>query len=1073
MVISEIALGLFTNLLSDKAREIFGEFYTPSLKAYNEAIEKLSKKYNLSENKIDKFLRRENVKVAIKEYLENPNDQGILKSINDELLLSLNKNAFSKMRASSILSDFFDMLYTEIESNPLLSDGHLYKMLKQTCQTVNDVHKEVHETHDGIIKIDSKVNKIEIKVDEIHKEIKNGNNPQDTTLLYVKDMYDNFCRYKNLDCYIDMRCTDDAQNVVMIDNYVKKWLEDEKYPVLAILGDFGTGKTTYVYNLVKRFAAQYIDNNDSYLPVLIRLKDFTKDCKKVEDLLNIDYTLNILSINEFRKKLDSGKILFIFDGFDELPNDTIGIFKKVNSQASKRNKIVITSRTHYFEYKKEEKRSLHPKSTDFTGILLDDDYKVRIVYINLFTEDDIRKYLEKKFGNSWEAKYEIINKTYNLRDLSSRPILLDLITRTLPELSLTTEDITLSKIYDKYINGCMDREKDKEKWNDVDPKYVYVLMEELSFKMFCENKTVITLGELKKIIYQKFSDDIIKIWINIKDLEEKIRTASFIYRDSDDNFMFMHKSFMEFFIAKKISEEINKGIINRNSLGKMVITQEIINFIKELIKNKSNLLNIIEYTRGKTEDETGFLGGNAITLLKYLNHDFRKNDFSSTVLSGADLSNCNLSNTCFRNSLMKNVKLSDSILKFTDFTEANLVGTILDTTSKFTYLAWSPNCKYFATIGDDDIVRIWDASNYRQVKLFHSQDSPKYLSWSKELPLLICGNSNGSLNIWNVENEKLYARINFQQSSISAIAQSDDRLICGDLDGYVFAYDLEILKEIQQIVIKGTQQIKKNGYISKLVSIDSFGYILISSGDGLEALNSRDLRSISLIGKDETPFCVDEKANKIIYTEWDPKLPDWNEEKITYTHKLYSGKISSLEAKELRNWDCRYYEIRDDDDHWNNKDISEEFEVIEICGDPQSGDYSLILYEHSYLWDADGYYECTVDDIYTLIIVNDNRVVKKILLDHIRSHSWYGERKSYSHHISNLCYSPDGSKITYLKSGEIKIINSDLSKDSFGEHIKIIKRSINCEEIIINDTIGLDDKQIKFIQENCSKIFRT
>lgn len=1044
MMISEVAVGLFTNLLSDTAKEKLGKLYTPSSKAYNKAVKELSKKYNLSEGEIDDYLRQKNVKMAVKEYLENPNNQGILKNLTDEFLSSLNRDIIFKTRASSILNEFFDILYSEIKKDPELRNFYELNIQEHIFQTVQEMHHDFKG---------------------MRKEINNTNNPQDTTLVYAKNIYERFTNFKNLACYIDLRCTDDAQNVVLIDKYIEKWLDEKEYPILAILGDFGTGKTTYVTNLIKQFSKRYIEDNNFYLPVLIELKNFTK-VWNLEDLIKNNNIAYGLSIDDFSKKFRNGKILFVLDGFDELPKDTIEKFNEIYSRVSDRHKIVITSRTHYFKYKEDEKSSLNPPSIGDTGMSLKDEYKLKLIYVNLFMEDDIKKYLEKSFGNNCEDKYEIIKRIYNLSDLSRRPILLNIIVQTLPELSKVAGDINHSELYNIFTNKWMNREKKK----DLDPKYVSVLMEDLAFKMFDENKSKITIDELYELIDRKFSAEIIKEKVNIDDFYKKIRAASFIYRDSDDNFTFMHKSFMEFFIAKKFSKEINKGIKDHNSLGKIVVTSEISNFIKEMINDKSSLWSIIEYTRGKTEEKVGFLGGNAITLLNNLKEDLRSRDFSLTVLSGADLSNCDLSYTCFRKSLLRNIKLSDSILKFADFSEADLTGAILDTTSKFNYFTWSPDGRYLATAGDDDIIRIWDAYTYRQLRIFCNEEDPKCLSWTRKYPLLICGNSNGSLHIWNVEDGNLYARISFYLDSISSITLCEDHLIYGDLGGHIVGYDLKPFEEGQAIVTEKAQRIKRNGKINKIVSVDPLGYIILSSGDGLEILDLNNLRTISLICKNETPFCVDKNEN-VIYTETDPQFRDWRK-KEDYLYKLYSRKISSAEVEELYTWECSfYYRERDDIDNlWGTLEENEEYEIVDICKSPYNDDYSLIFYKHLYCYDFDAYYEYTEDDIYDLIIVNEKNLLKRIPLDCRRFHSGYHENKISSHSYSNLCYSPDGSKIAYLEAGEIKIINSDRSKDSFGEFVQVIKRNINCEGIKIHNSKGLNDKQIKFIQENSKQI---
>lgn len=1080
MVISDIAVGLFINLLSDNAREILGDFYTPSLKAYNKAVEKLSKKYPQNDKEIKNFLQLKNVKAAIKEYLEHPESSDLLIILTDEFLTSFYKNIFLKERASSILNDFFDFLNTAIIEDPELRDrltshrvNQTYQIVQETNGSVNGIKDAVHEIEEVVhategalqvtIKVQTntleEVQKLRQEVKEIHIKNKDAKNFPDSTLEYARNIYKGFSEFKNLALYIDMRCTDDEKNVVLLDNYVEEWLIERKYPVLAILGDFGTGKTTYVTNLVKRLSSQYINNKNSYLPILVRLKDFTK-LKTVEDIKDANVT-NGLCKEDFDKKLENGKILFVFDGFDELPKDTKGNFNEIYSLTSKKNKVLITSRTHYFKNREEEKPDLNPDSMDYTGISLKDEYKVKTVYVNLFTEDDIKKYFEKKFSDSWEIKYKMMTRVYNLSDLSKRPILLDLIVQTLSEFSPTTGDITQGKLYDEYINLWMKRESKKR----VDPKYVSILMEELAFKMFCENKYVITWKELSDIIHQKFSAEIMERRVNFEDLNEKIRTASFINRDSDDNFTFMHNSFMEFFVAKKLSEEINKGIMDCNSLGRIIITPEIIGFIKDMVNDKINLLKIIEYTKEKG-DETRFLGGNAITLLKYLNHDFRKQNFSSMILSCADLSNCDLSDTCFKNSVLKNIKLSDSILKCADFSEADLSEAMLDTTSKFICFTWSPDSKYFATAGDDDIVRIWDASTYRQIKIFETPSTPTCLGWSKKYPILAIGNSNGSLYLWNVEDGELYARISFYSDSISSIALYGDRLIWGDMGGHIVCYDQKPFEEGRPILLEKAQQIKRNGNINKLVLVDSLGYIIVSSGDGLEILNCSNLSTVTLIGKNETPFCFNEIDTNVIYTEFEPK-------KIEYDFcNLYSREIPSLKVDKLHTWACSYesnypfeYYIESDNYYKEIEGTYDIFKVIDICGKPHSAEYSLILYRNNGFSSIRHIHK---NDKYCLIIMNKNKVVKKILLHD----SFYSPlRESYS--VSNLCYSTDGSKIAYIEAGEIKIIDADQAKDSFGELVKVIKRNINCEGIKIHNAKGLNDKQIKFLQENSKHITKT
>lgn len=93
---------------------------------------------------------------------------------------------------------------------------------------------------------------------------------KDTSVEYAKNISSRFSTFENLAYYIDLKCYyDDAQDIVLIDKYVEKWLGEKNYSVLAILGDSGTGKTTYVTNLIKQFADRYVEDNNFYLPIII------------------------------------------------------------------------------------------------------------------------------------------------------------------------------------------------------------------------------------------------------------------------------------------------------------------------------------------------------------------------------------------------------------------------------------------------------------------------------------------------------------------------------------------------------------------------------------------------------------------------------------------------------------------------------------------------------------------------------------------------------------------------------------------------------------------------------------
>ena len=112
-----------------------------------------------------------------------------------------------------------------------------------------------------------------------------------------------------------------------INNYITEWLNDDSRKFLAILGEYGTGKTTLCGFIAHELAIGSLKNrnnlkiNDSLkrIPILLPLRNFREEL--LDDFIVAQlnrFGIKDISYPEFLDKVKSGEFVILFDGFDEM-----------------------------------------------------------------------------------------------------------------------------------------------------------------------------------------------------------------------------------------------------------------------------------------------------------------------------------------------------------------------------------------------------------------------------------------------------------------------------------------------------------------------------------------------------------------------------------------------------------------------------------------------------------------------------------------------------------------------------------------------------------------------------------
>lgn len=601
----------------------------------------------------------------------------------------------------------------------------------------------------------------------------------------------------------------DGRGEGTINALVDAWLEDDTRKHLSILGDYGTGKSSFCLKLTYELAKKYVENpNDSRIPIFISLQGYVQ-AVNIEDLITklfIDpYGIPIRAFSDFRKMMEVGKFVLIFDGFDEMAartdrGRTRQNLEELNRVIIGKSKTILTCRTHYFTSQKEITDTLSPAHDTALMRLLRTESNFEVFFLEELSEDQIKKYVRQYEPRDSELILKKIQDTYDLKDLAKRPILLNMIVKTLPELK--EEDVIRAvDLYDAYTRMWIDRDD----WRSLmTPQGKAVFMKELAFLMYSQDeKQSIHHTDLAQPIQEHFKGNISS---GTRDAyENDVLTNSFLNRDQTGYYRFIHKSFMEFFVAQKLSQELKEG--QYHNFKQERISLEIADFMVPLIEKigttEKDLWQFIDNTRAKEFDEVRYHGTNAVMLLrrrrlgKQGEDAFRKKDLSRCVLRAADFQNLDLYRTNFSHSDLRTANFNHSILIEANFTVAHLEDVSLGENNAIYGIDASPDENTLAIGGSDGIVKIWNiTSKEYEARLSGHANNVKAVAYSPGGQYLVSGGIDHSVRVWNVDSREELIRLRGHDQGVRSVAYSPTGpyVASGSYDTTIRIWEIDVEK---------------------------------------------------------------------------------------------------------------------------------------------------------------------------------------------------------------------------------------------------------------------------------------
>jgi uncharacterized protein YjbI with pentapeptide repeats len=477
-------------------------------------------------------------------------------------------------------------------------------------------------------------------------------------------------------------------------SFVDGWLDEPGRNHLSILGDFGSGKTwfcqRYAYLAAKRYLADPAHNR---IPVLISLRNYSRayDVEQlITDAIANRYGVTLAAgYKTFARLNEAGRLLIIFDGFDEMERrvsdyrTTVENFWELANAVCPASKVLLTCRTAYFRHRREEENTLAPRPARVSVaagdqlIDLRDQDRFEVVYLQEFDDEAIRLALKKRLPVGWETVHDKIQDLSNLRDLASRPVLLDMIVKTLPEIADASQ-INQATLYESYVDKLLKRRWSKDT-DYIPPEDRLYFVQELAWEMYTTQRPTIPFSEFPERVTRHFS---------LKDnpeqaafFERDVRTQSYLERDDLGNYHFAHKSFMEYFVARKMSDLISDSGIDIDQVIEVwkirPFTPDVRDFLLAMIDDAATLWNLIEESKGQPPSAVGFAGGNALTVLQFKVASLANANLAEAILTGASLHNANLRQADLRHACLSRATLSGCTLASAELDQVDFTGSTI------------------------------------------------------------------------------------------------------------------------------------------------------------------------------------------------------------------------------------------------------------------------------------------------------------------------------------------------------------------------------------------------------------
>jgi len=241
-----------------------------------------------------------------------------------------------------------------------------------------------------------------------------------------------------------------------IEQFIFRWLAENTPRQLAVLGEYGQGKSTLSLLLCYQLIQLSKTDTTVRIPILIELRGKTLRTLQPEELLAIwakNYHIDPQALLHLHL---AGRLLLIFEGFDEidLSGDTearIAHFRTLWQLNYERAKIIITGRPNFFLDSQELRRALGDAEQSYT------------LHLEPFSIEQIRESLHPIASKIRNEIIVLSNRDNKFYEVVARPSLLYIVALLWEKEKLSERaHLNSADVIDLFIKHSLQRQQTKQ-----------------------------------------------------------------------------------------------------------------------------------------------------------------------------------------------------------------------------------------------------------------------------------------------------------------------------------------------------------------------------------------------------------------------------------------------------------------------------------------------------------------------------------------------------------------------------------------------------------------------------------